>query len=356
MHDSVVDRCSPLGLFHGQSTSGLYDRVVGLLGAKPYNRRTKEVALRSPRRIVRQAILVAGIFAIAASNLAPAATPQRPAKPLTQQEVINLLKGDVPPPRIEELVHERGVVFSVTITAEKELRAAGATGSLLTVLRAAGPRSSPSKRTPNPPEHGAQPPVSPPGEGAAAPVLVLQSSPGGAAVHLDDEPIGTTSGNGVLRRTHLLAGNHALRVSLAGYQDFQESIELHPGETLRVTAKLIAASTEVASPPGAFRAPEVRPGDAYFPALGIVTPESQPEDYTVVDVMEVAPGSPAEGAGLHSSCTILSLAGVRVTSPQHLQQVLSQHRAGETVEITFNDGSLVHSARVHLASNTPAPR
>jgi hypothetical protein len=75
-----------------------------------------------------------------------------------------------------------------------------------------------------------------------------------------------------------------------------------------------------------------------------------------VDVLEVVPGSPAERAGLRSACAILSVAGQRVTSPQELEKVLNRHRAGEIVEITYQDGSQVRASRAQLArGNTPLP-
>ena len=280
--------------------------------------------------------------------------PQKPSKPLSKEEVITLLKGEVPAARIEDLAREKGIAFPLTPQVENELRGLGATDSLMQAMKAVAPRGTPIGRASSNPGRTAQ--VTAAGGRAAAPVLLVQSSPGGARVYLDDEPIGTTSAAGVLKHSHLSAGEHHLRVALSEYQDYEENIELQTGETLRVTANLTPGSSGPVSGSPSFAAPQVRPGDAYFAALGIVTPENQPSDYTVVDVLEVAAGSPAEQAGLRSACTILSLAGVRVTSPQQLQLVLSQHRAGETVEITFNDGSLVHPARVGLARNTPAPR
>jgi hypothetical protein len=215
----------------------------------------------SPRRKLWLAILIIGAAGVLVTT-GPLAAQQR-SKPLTKQEVISLLKGEVSHSRIEDLAREKGIAFQVTPQVERELRAAGADDSLLRALRSAS-KTSPRESTP-------------PAETPDA------ADSGGAA--------------------------------------------------------------------DSFPAPEIRPGESYFPALGIVTPESQPADYTVIDVLEVAHGSPAETAGLQSACTILTLAGVRVTSPQQLQKVLSQHRAGETVEITFNDGSLVHTARLRLAGN-----
>jgi hypothetical protein len=61
-------------------------------------------------------------------------------KPFSKDDVIRMLKGDVFPKRVEELVQERGTSFAMTEEIEKELRAAGATNELLKDLRALAPR------------------------------------------------------------------------------------------------------------------------------------------------------------------------------------------------------------------------
>ncbi|MBZ5514420.1 MAG: PEGA domain-containing protein [Acidobacteriia bacterium] len=305
-------------------------------------------------RTCRKAAWVIAALIVCASSFSTTSVG-RPAKPLSKAEIIDLLKSDVPPARVEELVAEKGMAFRMTAQTERELRAAGANDSLLRALRAAAPRgpaSSSSRRATRP-----TPETEP--RAASPAVLFVQSTPGGAQVYVDDEPVGTTSAGGVLKLSRLAAGEHSVRVSLAGYEDHQETAELISGETVHVAANLTAAAAMSGSGAGSeesVAAPNVRPGESYFAALGIVTPESQPEDYMVVDVLEVAPGSPADRVGLHSACAILTLAGVRVTSPQELRRVLSQHRSGETVEITFSDGSLNHTARVRLAVNTPPLR
>ncbi len=227
----------------------------------PNSRKPMSGDTYSLRTVLRLVVLLIGVMVMSETLVA-----QQKTKPLTKQEVINLLKAEVAHARIEDIAREKGVGFQVTPQVERELRAAGADDSLVRTLRSA--TKTPSR---------------------------------------DEAPSAESSDSG-----------------------------------------------ESGGPVESFPAPKVRPGESYFPALGIITPEEQPSDYTVIDVLEVAPGSPAERAGLQSACTILSLAGVRVTSPQHLQKVLNQHRAGETVEITFNDGSLVHTARVRLASSRPA--
>ncbi len=78
---------------------------------------------------------------------------------------------------IEELARERGVAFPMTVPAENELRAAGATDSLLRVLRAARPRSSPPRHTPAASGRPAEPPMSPRRGSAAAALIVAALLP-----------------------------------------------------------------------------------------------------------------------------------------------------------------------------------
>src|ERR1700675_83227 len=61
-------------------------------------------------------------------------------KPIREDEVIRLLKGDVSPRRIEDLVRDRGIDFQVTPETEGDLRRIGADDSLLTALRASAPK------------------------------------------------------------------------------------------------------------------------------------------------------------------------------------------------------------------------
>lgn len=52
-------------------------------------------------------------------------------------------------------------------------------------------------------------------------------------------------------------------------------------------------------------------------------------------VGKVAPGSPAEAAGIRESDVIVRLAGVPVRGPEEIERVLQQLRPGETVEVVW---------------------
>lgn len=70
-------------------------------------------------------------------------------------------------------------------------------------------------------------------------ILLVQSAPGGAKVYVDDEPMGTTSPAGRLKLP-LKPGKHSVRVSLAGFMDWERGATLEAGRIVNVTAELVA--------------------------------------------------------------------------------------------------------------------
>jgi hypothetical protein len=69
-------------------------------------------------------------------------TPAAPAvnpKALDKAEIISLLAGAVPSPRVAEIVKERGIKFSPTADDLNEIRAAGGTDELLQAIQKAAP-------------------------------------------------------------------------------------------------------------------------------------------------------------------------------------------------------------------------
>ncbi len=75
------------------------------------------------------------LLSLAATLALPRSWAQEPGGPLTKQAVIELLRAHVGRERIEQLARERGITFALTPATEKELRAAGADGGLIKVLR-----------------------------------------------------------------------------------------------------------------------------------------------------------------------------------------------------------------------------
>jgi hypothetical protein len=166
---------------------------------------------------------------------------QKSQKPLEKQEVIDLLKGGAPGDHVEALAREHGIAFEMTAGTEAELREVGATDALVKSLRELALKAPGSSGTPT--------------SDANAIVLLIEATPGGADVYVDGEPMGATSEAGRLKLSKLGQGKHQVRVSLKGYKDFEQSVELVPGETVIVKGTLEpaqpAAAEPVAAPPAA---------------------------------------------------------------------------------------------------------
>ena len=77
----------------------------------------------------------------------------------------------------------------------------------------------------------------------AHPVLVVQSTPGGAQVYVDDELLGTTSPEGLLNISTLKPGKHMLRLSLGGNTYEQGQLTLVAGKSLTKKVTLPAQNT-----------------------------------------------------------------------------------------------------------------
>jgi len=160
-------------------------------------------------------------------------------KPLSKEAVIHLLKGEVSPNRVAAIAREQGIDFQMNPETEKELRAAGATEDLLTRLR----------------DLALQLPA-PTADTRGTATLLLGSTPGAAQVYVDDEFVGKTNTEGRLKVSNLAVGEHRVRLSLDGYRDREEKMNLAEGtttyrtdlEALKPGATAPVAATKVAEP------------------------------------------------------------------------------------------------------------
>ena len=67
-------------------------------------------------------------------------------------------------------------------------------------------------------------------------------------------------------------------------------------------------------------------------------------------LVDVAPGSPAQAAGLVAGDLLAAIDGTTVTSPQDVTTVLARHRPGDTVSVEWFDAAHVyHDAQARLA-------
>jgi formylglycine-generating enzyme required for sulfatase activity len=131
-------------------------------------------------------------------------------KPLTREQVGKLVAGGVPSQRAAALVGQRGIDFHVDEQYLQTLRVAGADEELITAMREAS--------------------------AAAAGKLEVVTSPN-AEVYLDGELQGRASAQGELAMKAKL-GAHALKVSLQGKKDFEQSVTIAGGQPTRVEARL----------------------------------------------------------------------------------------------------------------------
>jgi hypothetical protein len=280
---------------------------------------------RIPRKLALLLALIASLAFVTSLFSAQTVT-----KKLTEQDIIELLTGDASIHDVIAVARKSGISFQVTTAVANRIRAAGGTEELIRVLRSLAP----------------QVPAVP---GAAAPTLMIQSTPGQSQVYIDDEPVGTTSTEGRLKLTQLAPGSHSVRISLAGYQDYEKTVDLAGGRVTSLAATLQPATPVPEVPPvSPEEPPAVNPNQPGY--LGIVPAPEQPNGARGVVISSVQHGGPAAQAGLKAYDTILAVDGRSVTTPQDLRAMLSTHQAGEVVQITWYNGTRNVTRQIRLAT------
>lgn len=174
-------------------------------------------------RLVRRSL----VFLLLALLVVAGPLAAQKDKPLSVKDIMELLQGGVPCTRIVQIVADEGISFTLFDELEKRFREAGATPELIDAMRSASRPQEPEQRP------------------ARTGTLKVQSQPGEAQVYLNDEPKGMTSAGGDFRLSGLAAGTYRLRVSLAGYKSWENSIKVTAGETETVFVTL----EQKASPP-----------------------------------------------------------------------------------------------------------
>ncbi len=270
------------------------------------------------------------VVLVAVTTFLPYLTAQKGSPPLSKDNIVELLTGDVPPVRVAAIVRERRVSFALTREVEDEIRKDGGDDELIKAIRESGP---------------AQPAVT---EATVAPaVLTVEATPGSAQVYVDDELVGTTSSSGLLKLSHLTPGSHRVRVGHVGYRDHEGSVELTAGHTASLNVDLQPATpAPVVNPPAPLSS---EPG-----YLGLQLDQQQPANENGVMIMGTDPNGPAAKAGLKASDTVLRIAGVPVRTPQEVMTAVSSHRAGETIEISWVSDGQVMTKSVELISRPAA--
>lgn len=291
--------------------------------------------MRIPKILALLLVLIAAIALIPSLG-----TAQKPAKKLSKQDVMDLLTGDVPSSQVALEARKAGISFPVTASAEKEIRAAGGTDDLIRVLRSLAPRApaSPSA-TPHP------------GHATSPPILSIESNPGQTQVYIDDEPIGSTSQEGRLKLTRLSEGDHRVRISLSGYQDYEETITLTGGQTTTVVATL-QPPPPPPQRPQTVETPTANTGQPGY--LGVQAMQPQPAGARGVVISGAYPGTPAEQAGLKAYDTILAVNGRQVATLQNVHDALLGRQAGESVAVTWYNGSRNVTQQIRLVDASAA--
>lgn len=183
------------------------------------------------------ALKAALLCCVAAMVFVSMAAAQKARKPLSKDDVVGLLEGQVEPSRVADVARSEGITFEMSTATEKQLRDAGADDHLISVLRDLAPKSKGEPVAPSDSSSASSPPV-----------LLIEATPGGAQVYIDDEPKATTSSEGRVRFSQLSPGLHVVRLSLAGYTDHEEKVELKPGQTSTVFATLAAVKAVTVTP------------------------------------------------------------------------------------------------------------
>jgi PEGA domain len=178
---------------------------------------------RPPTRWVLRGIggvLIPGLV-LCGALLYSRAMPQKSRGPLSKDEIIDLLKSGVTPARVAGLVREFGVSFQLSPAIENELKSTGATDELFQALRDSAPKTPAPVSTP-----------------AVAGPLLIKSTPAGAQVFLDGKPVGRTNAEGQLELLQRPLGEHKIRLTLSGYEDYEQTTGLLAGQLTSITATL----------------------------------------------------------------------------------------------------------------------
>jgi sulfatase modifying factor 1 len=134
-------------------------------------------------------------------------------QPLTKDQVLHLVAGGVPSERAAALVKQRGIDFLPDAQYLETLRLAGGDNTVIAAVREAG--------------------------AAATGKLEVTTSPN-AEVYLDGEPQGWANAQGKVTIKAKL-GAHTLKVLLKGKKDSEQSVTLASMQTTEVAARLVDA-------------------------------------------------------------------------------------------------------------------
>ena len=209
-------------------------------------------------------------------------------KALSKEQVLRLLTGHVPSQRAAALVGQNGIDFLPDEPYFEMLRLAGADDTLIAALRTAGE--------------------------AVTAQLNVETSPN-AEVYLDGQSLGRAAPDGRLAAKSK-PGVHALKVSLAGKQDFEKKITLIAGQDNKLPAVLadLPRGIPVHSPPGA----KGYLGISIADLDETLAKQFKSPDTAGALAEDVAVGGPADKAGVKTGDVIRRINGKLVANAAQL--------------------------------------
>ena len=216
---------------------------------------------RAPRRVAPTSVLAAA---------AQPAAPQQALEPVSKGQLMNLVKAEMPTPQLVKLIHEHGIDFDLSDDYLQALRDAGAQPPVIQALRAARPKPLTEEQVMKlvaggvPPERAAAlvkqhgidfvadeeylktlrlagaddtliAAVREAGKAVTA-ELVVATSPD-AEVYLDGELKGHADERGELA-IKSKPGTHALKISLKDKKDFEQGVTLAARQSTKLEARL----------------------------------------------------------------------------------------------------------------------
>ena len=215
---SFITHLMFIGVFWG--SAGVATAAPGNLNASPVV--GGYPAKVAPARATRQA----GKAGRTQKNeSAPGQAPGAENKqPLTKQQLLELVAAQMSNQRMMELLRDRGIDFQLDDAYVSSLRKAGANEALIAAVRSASAKTA---------------------------GVLVETSPN-AQIFLDGNLRGQADAQGVLVFRAKL-GTHTVKVSLAGKQDFQQSVNVVEKQSTRVVASLtdLGGVVRVKAPTGA---------------------------------------------------------------------------------------------------------
>ena len=173
--------------------------------------------VKKTERVMKRIFILVFISLVMALSFTAAFSEER--KPLSLEEVGGLLQRNVSKKKVLMTIEENGVKFPKTKAHIEKLKKMGVDESVLAAIEKEWKRDDR--------------------------VLIVETIPAGASIHLDGEEMGETP----LEVEGLKAKKYSVKVELRGYEPVDHEISLTEGIGRKLTISLVKSSGET-SPPG----------------------------------------------------------------------------------------------------------